>query len=210
MPREARGRQVGRKELRRARKEKKKEDKERKEEGRRERRVGFWRAMQRAQFSCLSTKNLPSSFIRARLLVRAAFQALSCDLAAAGVGELRGARRARRKLNTNITKAPGLVGMQGKSRSLRTWEEGKRGACALADGETGPGPGRARVEPRAAGGSAGAAGLAVSERLGQRAWARGGHGCQQGPARPGGLPAHFILDDSARWTTRGRGCSKVA
>ena len=94
--------------------------------------------------------------------MRAAFPALSCDLAAAGVGELRGARRARRKLNTNITKAPGLVGMQGKSRPLRTWEEGKRGACALADGETGPGPGRARVEPRAAGGSAGAAGLAVS------------------------------------------------
>ena len=38
VPREARGRRVGRKELRWARKEKKKEDKE---EGRRERRVGF-------------------------------------------------------------------------------------------------------------------------------------------------------------------------
>ena len=40
MPREARGRRVGRKELRWARKEEKKEDKEKKE-GRRERRVGF-------------------------------------------------------------------------------------------------------------------------------------------------------------------------
>ena len=40
VPREARGRRVGRKELRWARKEKKKEDKEKKE-GRRERRVGF-------------------------------------------------------------------------------------------------------------------------------------------------------------------------
>ena len=143
----------------------------------------FGRAAQRAQFGCLPTKNLPSSFIRVRLLVRAAFLALSCDLAAAG--ELRGARRARRKLNTNITKAPGLVGIQGKSRPLRTWEEGKRGACALVDGETGPGPGRARVEPRAAGGSAGAAGLAVSERLGQRAWARGGPGSRQGEAGQG-------------------------
>ena len=113
---------------------------------------------------------------------------------AGGCGALRGARRARRRLNTNIKKkVPCLKGMRGKSRPFSGLGIRKRGACAPAGGGTGPGPRRARAEPRAAGGSAGAAGLAVSERLGQRAWARGGPGSRQGeagqgPARPGGLP----------------------
>ena len=62
VPREVRGRRVGRKELRWARKEKKKEDKERKRE------KGEEGGVFDAQFGCLSTKNLPSSFIRVRLL----------------------------------------------------------------------------------------------------------------------------------------------
>ena len=81
--------------------------------------------------------------------------------------------------------------------SFENFGRSNRGTCALAGRGTGPGPGQARAEPRAAGGSAGSRWLS-GQRLGHRAWARGGPGSRQGGAGQGPARPIYVRSSAAR------------